>query len=152
MQKKYIVTLNPEEQVFLGELIKRRNAKSIEVKRAYVLLAADENGDKKWTDDHISDVYHVRRKTVENIRQRFVEEAFKDVLKGKKREINKEKIFTGEIEAKLIALRCSESPEGYNKWTLRLLADKMVELEYVESMSHESVRQILKKTKGSLGR
>src|SRR5690606_28166776 len=66
-------------------------------------------------------------------------------LLGKKREVFKEKIFTGDVEAKLVAMRCGSPPSGYNRWTFRLLADKMVELEYVESISHESVRQLLKK-------
>lgn len=151
MKKKYIVTLAKEEQELLLDLIKSRSEKSIKVKRAYVLLAADANGDKSWTDKRISETYYIRTKTVENIRQRFVEEGFKIALNGKPIEPTKEKIFDAEVEAKLIATRCSDVPDGYNKWTLRLLADRMVELDYVDTISHETVRQLLKKTKLSHG-
>jgi len=147
MKKKYIVTLTSNEQIKLLDLIKQRSVKSIQVKRAYVLLASDINGDKAWTDQQISNTYHVRRKTVENIRKRLVEDGLEITLNGKSSEPKKEKIFDADFESKLIATRCSEVPDGYNKWTLRLLADKMVELEYAESISHEWVRQILKKTK-----
>lgn len=146
MQKKYHVTLTDNEREELTEIIKKRNEKSLPVRRSYILLAADENGDKGWTDARISDTYSVGKKTVERTRQRFVEEGFDMAVRGKKREVFKEKIFDGKTEAHLIALRCSEAPAGYAKWTLRLLSDKMVELEYAEHISHESVRQILKKT------
>jgi len=151
MRKKYIVTLTEIEQATLFDIIKKRDEKSITVKRAYVLLAADENGDKSWSDKQISETYHVRTKTVENLRQRFVEDGFDIALNGKPTEPKKEKIFDAVIEAKLIATRCSEVPDGFNKWTLRMLADKMIELDYVETISHETVRQILKKTKLSHG-
>ena len=85
--------------------------------------------------------------TVERTRRRFVEDGFKTAVFGKKRKVFKEKVIDGKIEAHVIALRCSEAPPGYAKWTLRLLSKKMVELEYAEHISHESVRQILKKTK-----
>ena len=145
MQKKYIVTLTPEERHQLGDIISKRSSKSVQVKRSYVLLAADESGDKKWTDKFIESAYGVSLRTIERLRQRFVEEGLEAALNGKQREVFKPKVFDGEVEAKLIALRCSDAPDGYNKWTLRLLADKMVELAYVPQMSYESVRQILKK-------
>jgi len=144
-KKKYQVDLTNQEQQHLKAIIKKRDSKSVIVKRAYVLLSADRNGDKVWTDSQIAEQYHCTIKTVENIRQRFVVNGFETVLNGKKREVVKQKVLTGEVEAKLIALRCSQHPAGYNKWTLRLLADKMVELNYVEHISHESVRQLLKK-------
>ncbi len=146
MLKKYHVDLTKEEQQKLREVISKRDSKSIIVKRAYVLLSADRNGSKNWTDKQISEHYQCSTRTIEKIRERFVEDGFETVLKGKKRETIREKILTGEVEAKLIALRCSSYPDGYNKWTLRLLADKMVELHYVEHISYESVRKILKKT------
>lgn len=145
--KKYHVDLRDEEQQQLKELIATRSAKAQLVKRAYVLLATDRNGEKQWKDKQIAQCYQLRTKTVENIRQRFVEEGFEIALYGKSREAVPEKVFDGEVEAKLIALRCSTPPTGYNRWTLHLLADKMVELRYVEHISHESVRQLLKKTK-----
>jgi len=146
MSKKYHVTLTGNERDELGEIVRRRSEKSLPVRRSYILLAADENGDKRWTDARISDTYGVGKRTVERTRQRFVEEGFNIAVRGKKREIFKEKVLDGNTEAHLIALRCGESPPGYAKWTLRLLSDKMVELEYAEHISHESVRQILKKT------
>lgn len=145
--KKYHVDLSVDEQQHLQDLIATRSAKGQLVKRAYVLLAADRNGEKQWKDSQIAESYHLRTKTVENIRQRFVEEGFEIALYGKPREVVAEKILDGEVEAKLIALRCSTPPTGHSRWTLHLLADKMVELKYVEHISHESVRQLLKKTK-----
>ncbi len=127
-------------------------AKNRQVKRAYALLAADENGDKKWSDQQIKQAYGLSIASLERLRERLVMESLDTALMGKKREVFKEKLFTGEVEAKLIALRCSKCPEGYNRWTLRLLAEQMVSLEYVEHMSHQSVGEILKKTKLSPGR
>jgi hypothetical protein len=149
--KLYHVDLTPEEQDHLAEVIASRSQKSALVKRAYVLLAADRNGPKRWDDGQISAAYGVHRRTVELIRERFVEQGFETVLKGKRQARYKEKVFTGEVEAKLIALRCSAPPAGYARWSLHLLADQMVELGYVEHMSHEGARQLLKKTNSSLG-
>jgi transposase len=146
MSKRYRVTLTDNEHEALKALIKRRSKKAVPVKRAYILLAADENGEKCWTDEQICETYDVGLRTVERLRQRFVEEGFEVAVGGKKREVFKEKVLDGKVEARLVALRCSESPAGYAKWSLRLLADKMVELEYAEHISHESVRQLLKKT------
>ncbi len=152
MAKKYRVHLSAEEREQLAELIAARDGKNRQVKRAYALLAADENGDKKWTDQQIKQAYGLSIAGLERLRERLVLEGFKAALFGKKREVHKEKLFTGEVEAKLIALRCSDPPQGYNRWTLRLLADQMVSLEYVEHMSHWSVGEILKKTKLSPGK
>jgi len=102
-------------------------------------------------DEEISKAYDVRTRTVERIRKRFVEEGYEIALQGKKKDIVRDKKFDSRVETKLIALRCSDVPPACNRWTLRLLADKMVELEYVETISHESVRQLLKKHKLSLG-
>ncbi len=146
MAKKYRVTLTDAERQELDERINKRSEKSLQVKRAYILLAADEHGDKNWPDEQICFTYHVGHCMVERLRQRFVEDGLSVALQGKKREVFKEKIFDGVVEAHLIALRCSDPPKGTSRWTLHLLADKMVELEYVPAMSHESVRQILKKT------
>ena len=152
MAKKYRVALDPVERMRLETVITTRSNKSQQVKRAYALLAADENGDKRWTDQQIKQAYGLSIANTERLRERLVKEGVEIALNGKKREVFKEKIFTGEIEAQLIALRCSASPEGYNRWTLQLLADQMVSLGYVKQMSHESVRGILKKMNLSLGR
>jgi transposase len=144
MVKKYIVSLTEKEQQELRTLISRRNAKAPAVKRAYVLLSADENGDN-LPDSEVAHRYRVTIRTVEGIRKRFVEEGFAQVVQGKKRTVFKEKRFDGRVEAHLIALRCSDPPEGHSAWTLHLLKDHMVRLGNVESISHESVRQLLKK-------
>lgn len=152
MAKKYRVELEPVERTRLETVIATRSNKSQQVKRAYALLAADENGDKRWTDQQIKQAYGLSIANIERLRERLVKEGVEIALSGKKREVFKEKMFTGEIEAQLIALRCSASPEGYNRWTLQLLADQMVSLGYVKQMCHESVRGILKKMNLSLGR
>jgi len=151
MGKKYRVTLTAAEQQSLQELIARRSAKALVVKRAYLLLAADENGPQQWNDVQISSTYHVGVRTVERARQRFVEDGFEIAVYGKPREVYSEKVFDGEVEAHLVALRCSDPPAGHARWTLHLLADRMVELNYVPGISHESVRQLLKKTNSSPG-
>lgn len=144
MVKQYIVSLAAAEQNELQDIIRRRNAKAQVVKRAYVLLAADENGDN-LVDSEIAQHYKVTVRCIEGLRKRFVEEGFKQVVYGKKRTVFKEKLFDGRVEAHLIALRCSAPPEGHSAWTLHLLKDHMVRLGFVESISHESVRQLLKK-------
>lgn len=151
MNKKYRVTLTDNERAELAALITRRSEKAVPVKRGYILLAADEYGEKCWSDAQICETYAVGTRTVERVRQRFVEEGFSVAVWGKKREVFKEKLLDGQVEARLLALRCSHPPAGYAKWSLQLLADRMVELEYVEHISRESVRQLLKKTSSSHG-
>jgi transposase len=149
--KKYIVSLDAVERLDLETIIARRNANAVEVKRSYVLLAADVNGLNK-TDKEIKSLYGVSISSTERLRERYVEDGLSVAINGKPRTVFKEKLFDGKVEAHLIALRCSDAPIGSNRWTLELLADKMVSLEYVEHMSYESVRQILKKTNLSPGR
>jgi transposase len=144
MVKRYIVSLTAGEQNELREIIRRRNEKAQTVKRAYVLLAADENGEG-LPDSEIAKRYKVTIRCIEGLRKRFVENGFSEAVYGKKRTVFKEKIFDGRVEAHLIALRCSDPPQGHSAWTLHLLKDHMVRLGYVESISHESVRQLLKK-------
>lgn len=148
--KKYRVILSETERKELKTLIASGKYKNTKQKRAQILLAADEGG-KKMKDVDIARAYDVQVSTVERTRQRFVEQSYQVALHGNPREVAKEPIFDSRVEAKLIALRCSEVPAGSNQWSLRLLADKMVELHYVESISHESVRQILKKHPLNLG-
>ncbi len=152
MAKKYCVTLNDHERQHLKDLIERRSKNAPPVKRAFILLKADQSqGAPTWIDERIAESYNTSVRTVERLRRRFVEEGFQVALYGKKREPTKEKLFDGQVEAHLVALRCSEPPQGFARWSFRLLADKMVELDYVESISHESVRQLLKKTNSSPG-
>lgn len=145
MAKIYHVDLTNDERERLEKIVKKRKATSQASKRSKILLAADRLGAKCWTDKQISDSYQVSIRTVERLRERFVLEGLDVALKGKKRLNLDKKKFDGEVEAKLVALRCSEPKLGRSSWTLQLLADEMVTLDYVESISLESVRQILKK-------
>jgi hypothetical protein len=151
MKKIYHIDLTLEEQIELQTIVKKRLSTSEAVKRSQALLAADRNGDKKWSDIRISEEYKMSSRTVERLRERCVTEGLSIALSGKPR-LNLDKIkFDGEVESRLIALRCSSPPEGRSSWTLQLLGDKLVSLECVDSICVESVRQILKKTKLSLG-
>jgi hypothetical protein len=146
VEKKYVVRLTDAEREALWSVVKKLSGSSQKVRRAQVLLKADANG-PNWTDKKIAEAFSCRTKTVENIRQRLVTRGFDIALNGKKRETPpRSKLFDGEQEAKVIALRLGAPPEGYANWTLRLLAEKVVELELVESVSHETIRQTLKKT------
>jgi hypothetical protein len=146
MNKKYIVKLTDDERSTLQEVVKKLKGTSQKVKRANILLKADAGG-PGWTDVRIAEALDCRTKTVENVRQRFVELGFAIALNGKKRETPPtEKLLDGEQEAKIIAMRLGKPPAGYGKWTLRLLALKVVELEIVESVSYQTVRRTLKKT------
>jgi transposase len=151
-KKIYHVDLREEEGEQLRAIINKRLSTSEATKRSNILLAADRLGDKRWTDAQISEKYLVSIRTIERLRERFVIDGLAVALAGKPR-LNLDKIkFDGRVEAQLVALRCSKLEDGESGWALRLLADKMVELSYVEAISHESVRKILKKTKLSLGK
>jgi hypothetical protein len=141
MAKKYIVSLTGEERQMLKAVIGKRNEKAPVVKRAYVLLAADENGNH-LSDAQIAERYGVTTRCIEGLRKRFVEQGFSQVVYGKRRTVFKEKLFDGRVEAQLIALRCTDPPRGHSGWTLQLLADHLISLGYVESISYESVRQL----------
>lgn len=146
MKKKYIVRLTDAERQTLQDVIKKLKGSSLKVRRAQILLKADADG-SAWTDQRIAEAFGCRTKTVENIRQRLVTEGFEVTLDGKPRkEPSRPSIFDGEQEAKMIALRLGPPPKGFANWSLRLLAEKVVELEIVESVSHETVRRTLKKT------
>lgn len=145
MAKKYIVRLTETERSHLNETIKKLKGSSQKVRRAHILLKADADG-PCWTDKQISEAFCCRTKTVENIRQQFVLNGFQQALDGKKRETPPTpKLLDGEQEAKIIATRLGSPPTGYANWTLRLLAQRVVELELVPSISHETIRQTLKK-------
>lgn len=144
--KKYHVTLTESERDQLKAIIAKRKADSQAVKRAYVLLAADENQPRWLKDDQSQKTYQVSIRSIERLRERFVENGLEMALNGKKREKYKEKVFDGAVEAHVIALRCSQPPLGYARWTVGLLAQQMVELSYVEAIGRETVRKMLKKT------
>jgi len=146
MQKKYIVRLTEEERETLRSIVKKLKGSSEKVRRAQVLLKADADG-PNWTDARIAEAFSCRTKTVENIRQRLVHEGFDVVLNGRKRPSPpRAKSLDGEQEARVIAMRLSKPPKGFANWTLRLLADKIVELGIVDSISPETLRKTLKKT------
>ena len=147
MGKKYHVTLTNEERETLEKLLASRKSQSVFVKRAYILLALDANQERgRLTDEEIRTRYRVGQRSIERTRQRFIEEGFQIAVHGKKRSVFKDRTFDGRVEASLIAMRCQAPPSGVQAWTLRLLAEQLVELGVVEQISHESVRQLLKKT------
>lgn len=146
MEKKYIVDLSDAERAVLEDVVKTLNGSSQKVKRARILLKADVNG-PAWTDTRIAEACDCRTKTVENVRQRLVVDGFEVALEGKKREASPTpKLLDGEQEAKVIATRLGTPPAGYGKWTLRLLARKLIELEIIETASYQTIRRTLKKT------
>ena len=146
MKKKYIVRLTEEERAICEATIKKEKGKSEKLRRATIVLKADADG-PAWDDAKISEAIGCRRQTVENVRQAFVLEGLEAALIRKKRAISPTpKLLDGVAEAKLLAMRLGKPPVGFGHWTLRLLADQMVELEIVESISPETVRQTLKKT------
>lgn len=141
-EKKYIVRLTDSERKVCTEVIGKLKGTGQKVRRAQILLKADADG-PAWADAQIAEAFSCRTKTVENVRQRFVELGFEQTLDRKKSPTAGAKKLLD--EAKIIAMRLGSPPEGYGKWTLRLLARKVVELEVVETVSHETVRQTLKK-------
>ena len=146
MEKKYIVRLSAKESETLNGIVKKLKGGSEKVKRAQILLKANIEG-PNWTDEKIADAFNCSRKTVENVRQRLAIEGFEATINRKvRKEPPKPKLLDGKKEAKLIAMRLSEPPSGYAVWSLRLLRDQLIELEVVETISHETVRQVLKKT------
>ena len=146
MQKKYIVRLSDQEREELQHVIKKLSGTSQKVKRAQVLLKADADG-PAWTDARIADAFGCRTKTIENIRQRLVEQGFRETLDGKQRAAAPTpKLLDGEQEARIIATRLGSPPKGYANWSLRLLARKVVELEIVDTVSAATLCRMLKKT------
>ncbi|MBT9141415.1 MAG: hypothetical protein DDT30_02007 [Dehalococcoidia bacterium] len=144
--KKYIVRLTNEERGQLTELTRKGKAAAYKIRHAHILLKADVDG-PAWTGAQIAAGFSVHMNTVSIIRQRFVEQGLEAALNRKERaRPPRERKLDGEAEARLIALSCGKPPEGYNRWTLRLLADKAVELEIVDTVSYETVRRTLKKT------
>jgi len=146
MNKKFIVRLTDEERGICQDVIKKLKGSSQKVRRAQILLKADAAG-PGWTDSRIAEAFNCRVQTIENLRKRLVTEGFELALEGKKpQEPPTPPKLDGEGEAKLIAMRLGKPPTGYGHWTLQLLADQLVALEIVDSISHETVRKVLKKT------
>lgn len=145
--KRYKVTLSKGEHDQLMEVIGKGSHSSQLYRSAYILLNCDEGkyGDK-ISNEQICQVLKTSMRMVDRVKQRFVEEGFEACIERKPLSKTKPKLADGELEAHLIALSCSDPPKGFGKWSLRLLADKMVELKYAENISHETVRLVLKKT------
>ena len=150
--KQYRVKLTDEERKYLEELISHGTVAARKANHARILLHADESSDAGYFKDiDIAEVLHVGRVTVERVRKRFVEEGLESALNPKPRTRHRAKKLDGKAEAFLVATACSSAPEGRANWTLQLLADKLIECQIVDSISHEAVRQVLKKTRLNLG-
>ncbi len=152
MKQKYFVKLTQAERSQLKELISSGEASAREIRRAYILLKSDSSPDGPgWKYKAICEAYEVSSLTVYNVRKNYVESGLERAILRKKPERVYERRLDGEGEAQLVTLACSQPPDGYVRWTLRLLQDRIVRLEIVESISHETIRQTLKKTSSSLG-
>ena len=151
--KKYKVTLTAEERNSLQDLIAAGKASAQKLAHARILLKADAApGGPAWIDARIAEAVEIDVTTVERVRERFVEQGLEAALVRKKQDRpSRERKLDGQAEARLVALACSDPPRGRARWTLRLLADKLVESELVDTVSTETVRQALKKTNSSRG-
>jgi len=149
---RYKVTLTKEEHDQLQAVLSKGKHSSQQYRNACILINSDEGPyGNRLSNEQIAQVLQINNKTVERVKQRFVEEGFESCMERKRYPTKGPKIADGDFEAHLIALSCSKAPKGYARWSLRMLADKMVELEYADSVSHETIRQVLKKTKSNRG-
>jgi transposase len=150
----YKVTLTKKERAQLDQILSKGRHTSQQFKNACILLNVDEGkyADEPTVNREICKVLKIGMRTIDRVKKRFVEEGFDAVLERKPPQREYERVADGEVEAKLIALSCSKPPEGFARWSLRLLADKAVELAYVEDISHETVRRVLKKTSLNRGK
>lgn len=150
MYKKYVVRLTKEQRTKLETLVRSGRAHARKLLYARILLKADAGGPDRWTDEKIADALDVSTATVARERRRFCEEGLEVALMPRKPGRPRRRVLDGRAEAHLVALSCSEPPEGRERWSLRLLADRMVELGYADELSYETVRRTLKKTSSSL--
>ena len=144
MRKKYIVALNEEERVELQNIVKQNTGSASRIRRARILLKADVNG-PAWRDEQIALVCECHTQTIVGVRRRFVENGLRRTLDGDPKQPRR-KVLNGEQEAKIIALRLSKPPAGHAAWSLRLVAEKAVELHIVDSISYQTIRNVLKKS------
>ena len=148
---KYVIELSAEDKAKLTDIVTKGKSPARMILRANILLASDRRSEKYMTISEISKAYHTTPTTVQNVRASYYEKGLEATINRKKRETPPVPAkVTGEVEAHVVALACGEPPEGYSKWTLRLLADKTVELGYIDSISHVTISTILKKTNLSL--
>ncbi len=145
--KKYKVTLQKEERDRLEAIVQKGSHKSQKVLNALVLLNCDEGElqERRIKNEEIAPVLRISMRRIDRVKRRFVEDGFDIALTGRKAERVYEKKADGDFEAHLVALSCSEPPEGFTRWSLRLLADRAVELRYIDSISYETIRRLLKK-------
>ena len=143
---KYIIELSTQDQAELIDIVTKGKSPARTILRANILLASDRRNERYMTVSEISKAYHTTPTTVQTVRTSYCEKGLEATINRKKRETPPVPAkVTGKVEAHVIALACSEPPEGYSRWTLRLLADKAVELGYIESISHVTISTILKK-------
>jgi hypothetical protein len=145
--KKYTVTLTQHERDLLSAILSKGKHSSQKVLNALILLGCDEGEyqTKRSTNEELSRILNISMRKIDRVKKRFVQEGLQESLTGKKPDRVYERKIDGDFEARLIALSCSEPPKGYSRWSLRLLADKVVELQYIDGISHEAVRKVLKK-------
>jgi len=149
---RYKVTLTAQERGQLEAIMSKGKHSSLQFRNACILLNCDEGeGRQKVTNEQIAQILQITPKTVERLKQKFVEDGFEACMDRKPYPEVKDIKTDGDFEAHLVALSCSKAPDGYARWSLRMLADKVVELKYADSISHETVRQVLKKTKLNRG-
>jgi hypothetical protein len=149
---KYIVQLTDEEREALRALVQKGQTQGYRIKHAQILMKLDEIPEnQEWTYDKIKEAYHATPHTISQIAKRFVTGGMEAAL-GRKEQVNRHKKIDGRVEAHIIAIACSEAPEGRERWTLQLIADELVRLGVVDSISDTAVMETLKKTNLSLGK
>ena len=151
----YTIKLNQIEVEELNKVISKGSHTSQAFRAAYILLNCDKgefSENTEITNAEICKILKVGERTIDRVKKKFIEEGFESVLERRPSIQNYTKKVDGDMEAKLVTLCCSEPPKGFAKWSLRLLADKMVELNYIDYISHVTVREVLKKTNLSLGK
>lgn len=151
---KYRIGLTQEERTELKAIASKGKHRSQKVLNALILLSCDEgpSQSKRSTNEEIARVLNVSERKIDRLKKRLVEDGLEIALNGTKGQRAYEKKADGDFEARLVALSCGQPPEGYTSWSLRLLADKVVELQYIENISHETIRRVLKKTNSNLGK
>ena len=151
--KKYLVTLTEDERITLGALTSKGKHRSQKILNALILLGCDEGQFRatRSTNEELARVLNISMRKIDRLKKRFVVDGLEVALNGSKGSRIYAKKADGDFEAHLVALSCSEPPKGFARWSLRLLADKVVELDYIDSVSHETVRRVLKKTKSNPG-